>query len=196
MKEKGKAGCGPKWGWQRKEGAPGWPAPPWARFMPFGPGGGGGSRGPRMFAQGDLRLLLLALIADKPSHGYDLIRTIEARFNGNYAPSPGTIYPTLTLLEEQEFIEPEADGGSKKSYRATAKGLEYLQSHTEAVKALMTRIDIMADTGTSSPRPALMAAIHTLRAAVMSKSVANPEEQDRVQQIIEQAARDIMSGKR
>lgn len=102
MKDKGKTGCGPRWGWARHREAGGW-SPPWARGFGFG-GPGGGPRSPRLFGQGDLRLLLLALIADKPSHGYDLIRTIEARFNGSYAPSAGTVYPTLTLLEEQDSL--------------------------------------------------------------------------------------------
>ena len=88
--------------------------PPWMR-----------GRG-RMFGQGDLRLLLLALIVRKPSHGYDLIRTIEARFGGAYAPSPGTIYPTLTLLEEQELIAGASEPGGKKSFTATDQGRAHL----------------------------------------------------------------------
>ncbi len=193
MNHKDKPGCGPKWGWKRGEGRGGF-GPPWARFG--GPFGGGGPRGPRMFAQGDLRLLLLALIADKPAHGYDLIRTIEARFNGNYAPSAGTVYPTLTLLEEQDLIEPESDVGAKKSYRATDAGRRYLQEHAEAVEALMRRIDIMSEGGAGGPPPAaIMHAIHTLRAAIMSKAATSPEEQDRIRTIIERAARDIMGGK-
>lgn len=193
MRDKGKSGCGPRWGWARHEGREARGGPPWARFGgPFG----GGPRGSRMFGQGDLRLLLLALIADKPSHGYDLIRTIEARFNGTYTPSAGTIYPTLTLLEEQELIEPEADAGSKKSYRATARGRQYLEENAKAVTALMARIDIMSEGGAGGPPPAaIMHAIHTLRAAIMSKSSASPEEQDRIRTIIEQAARDILGGK-
>ena len=194
MKDKGKTGCGPRWGWARHREAGGW-SPPWARGFGFG-GPGGGPRSPRLFGQGDLRLLLLALIADKPSHGYDLIRTIEARFNGSYAPSAGTVYPTLTLLEEQDLIAATADGGAKKSYAATAKGLSHLEEHAEAVKALMTRIDIMAEGGGGGPTsPVIMHAIHTLRAAIMSRASAGADEQQRVRDIIERAAREIMGGK-
>jgi len=193
MKDKGKAGCGPRWGWTRhREGGGG---PPWARFSPFG-GQGGGPRNPRMFGQGDLRLLLLALITDKPSHGYDLIRTIEARFNGTYAPSAGTIYPTLTLLEEQELIAPVADAGTKKIYQATAKGRVHLEEHAEAVQALMRRIEIMAEGGSGGPpSPAIMQAFHTLRAAVMSRAGIGEKERERIRDIIERAAREIMGGK-
>jgi DNA-binding PadR family transcriptional regulator len=165
------------------------------RFMGMG-GGPGGPRSPRMFGQGDLRLLLLALIADKPSHGYDLIRTIEARFNGSYAPSAGTIYPTLTLLEEQELIEPETAGAAKKSYKATAKGLAHLEENAEALQALMRRIEIMAEGGAGGPPPmAIMQAIHTLRAAIMARAGLGTTEHDRIRRIIEDAARDIMGGK-
>lgn len=149
-----------------------------------------------MFAQGDLRLLLLALIADKPSHGYDLIRTIEARFKGSYAPSAGTIYPTLTLLEEQELIAPAPEAGSKKTYEATGKGLQFLEQNAEAVQALMTRIDIMAEGSAAAPSPALMSALQTFRSAVMAKANSSPEEQVRVREIVEQAAREIMGSKR
>ena len=126
MNAKGKTGCGPRWGWARHREAGGW-SPPWARGFGFG-GPGGGPRSPRLFGQGDLRLLLLALIADKPSHGYDLIRTIEARFNGSYAPSAGTVYPNLTLLEEQDLIA------------VTPHGVALISEHLEAINGLGTAI--------------------------------------------------------
>jgi len=72
------------------------------------PGRERGGRGPRVFAPGDLKLLLPALIAEQPCHGYDLIRRIETLFDGAYSPSPGVIYPTLTFLEESELIAGDA----------------------------------------------------------------------------------------
>lgn len=187
----GEKKSGPKWGWARR-GGPG--GPPWARFA--GGFGGFGASGPRsrMFAQGDLRLLLLALIADKPSHGYDLIRTIEARFGGNYSPSPGTIYPTLTLLEEQGLIAANAEAG-KKSYTITEAGKDFLKEHADAVAALMARIDVMARGAGHAPMPeSVMHAIHTLRMVLMGQSSWSPEEQTRVREILAKAARDIASG--
>jgi DNA-binding PadR family transcriptional regulator len=181
-----------KWGWARKGGAP------WMRGGPFGPDGPkgfmGGGRPGRMFGQGDLRLLLLALIADKPSHGYDLIRTIEAKFNGTYAPSPGAIYPTLTLLEEQELVVSETVTGGKKSYAATLEGRRFLAANSDQVKALMTRIDIMAGAKTADSMPeSIMHAIHTLRHAIMAKGW-NEGEAARVCKILEKAAREILGG--
>jgi DNA-binding PadR family transcriptional regulator len=190
-------GCGPKWGWARKGdkswGGKPWGGPPWMRGGPFGMGGGG-PRG-RMFGQGDLRLLLLALIADKPSHGYDLIRTIEAKFAGAYSPSPGTIYPTLTLLEEQELVESAAEAGGKKSYSATLSGRQFLAENSEQVKALMARIDIMAGAREGSAIPdAILHAIQTLRHAIMAKDGWSGAEAERIRAILEKAAREIVSG--
>ncbi len=187
---------GPPWGWKRK----GRGGPPWMRGGPSGgfgpPFGPMGGRPGRMFGDGELRLLLLALIADQPSHGYDLIRTIEAKFQGNYAPSAGTIYPTLTLLEEQDMIAGAAESGGKKSYAATPKGREYLAGNSEQVKALMARIDIMAGAGEGGfPPESVIHAAMTLRHAIMAKSGGWSEaEEQRVRGILETAGREIVGG--
>jgi DNA-binding PadR family transcriptional regulator len=193
MKDDGQ-GCGPKWGWARKAGKD-WGGPPWMRGGgPFSMGGG--PRG-RMFGQGDLRLLLLALIADKPSHGYDLIRTIEARFGGTYAPSAGAIYPTLTLLEEQELVVSNTEAGGKKIYSATLAGRQFLAENSEQVKALMARIDIMAGSKEGSAIPdAILHAVQTLRHAIMAKGGWNGAEAERIKAILERAAREIVSGEK
>lgn len=182
-------GPGHHWGWgHRHKGGHG----VWERGGPFNRPMGG--RGRRMFEHGDLRLLLLALMADTPSHGYDLIRSIEARFAGAYAPSPGTIYPTLTLLEEQELIEPEENSGTKKSYRATDKGRAHLAKHAEEVRALMERIAVMAGAEeTHMPPEPVMHAARTLRHAIMGKPGGwSMEESSRVRTILEDAARKIV----
>src|SRR5438477_3215203 len=97
----------------------------------FGGGGrhaGGGRHGPRgrVFERGDLRFVLLHLIGEKPRHGYELITAIEEALGGMYSPSPGVIYPTLTLLEELGYIRPEAGDGAKKLYLATDEGRAFL----------------------------------------------------------------------
>lgn len=182
--------CGPKWGWARKANHSGWGGPPFMRGGPFA--AMAAARSGRMFGPGDLRLLLLALIADQPSHGYDLIRSIEAKFGGSYAPSPGAVYPTLTLLEDQELIEADASGGSKKSYAATLAGRQYLAANADQVKALMTRLDIMAGAKSAETVPdKVMHAIQTLRQTIIAKSWTD-EEAERVRAILEKAARDIL----
>src|SRR5579862_6069316 len=91
------------------------------RWEHFGHGFGRGGR-ERMFDNGHLRLVILQLIADKPSYGYELIKAIEERLAGSYAPSPGVVYPTLTLLEEEGYAMVSSTDGSKKLYAATEEG--------------------------------------------------------------------------
>ncbi|AHG21597.1 PadR family transcriptional regulator [Chania multitudinisentens RB-25] len=104
-------------------------------------GRGGRGRGRhRLFEHGDLRLVLLALVDRKPSHGYELIKAIEEASSGLYVPSPGVIYPTLTLLEEQDFLEPATTGNGRKSYQITALGKSELQKHQAAVEVIFARL--------------------------------------------------------
>ncbi|MDP9056439.1 MAG: PadR family transcriptional regulator, partial [Pseudomonadota bacterium] len=89
-------------------------------------GGRRGGRPSRMFDGGDLRLVLLKLIADKSRHGYDLIRAIEEKTGGAYAPSPGVVYPTLTLFAEMGFLKEQAADGPRKLFEITSEGNAYL----------------------------------------------------------------------
>jgi DNA-binding PadR family transcriptional regulator len=99
-----------------------------------------GGRRARMFDGGELRLVLLKLIADAPRHGYDLIREIEALTAGAYAPSPGVVYPTLTLLDEMGLIEEQQSEGAKKRFAATNAGRAHLSDHAEQVAAMIARL--------------------------------------------------------
>ena len=103
---------------------------------------GGGRGGARVFGHGGLRFVLLQLIADKPAHGYELIKAIEDRLGGSYAPSPGVVYPTLTLLEELGHLSVEsgAEGGGRKRYSITASGQEFLAANREMADAMMARM--------------------------------------------------------
>ncbi|CAI0985138.1 PadR family transcriptional regulator [Serratia quinivorans] len=106
-----------------------------------GRGGRGGRGGrQRMFEHGDLRLVLLALVARKPSHGYELIKAIDEASSGLYVPSPGVIYPTLTLLEEQDFLEPVTSSNGRKSYQITELGQSELQKHQAVVDVILARL--------------------------------------------------------
>ena len=158
-------------------------------------GGFGGRHGRgRMFGSGDLRLVLLALIAEKPSHGYELIRAVEAKFGGAYAPSPGAVYPTLTMLEEQDFIRGESQEGSKKVYAITAEGQAYLRENDAAVQGVMARMKLSAEAMPGESAHAVREAIQTLRHAIGMQRRWTPEEAERVRGIIERAAREIVLG--
>lgn len=94
-----------------------------------------------MFGSGELRLVLLKLIADEPRHGYDLIRAIEELTDGEYAPSPGVIYPTLTLLQDMDLIE-EAEGeGARKPFQVTDEGRKHLEEKADEIEALFERLE-------------------------------------------------------
>ena len=100
--------------------------------------GRGGRR--RMFDGGELKLILLKLIEEQPRHGYDLIREIEERSGGAYAPSPGVIYPTLTMLDDMGLIEEQKADGAKKQFAITVAGQAHLTEREEEVEALFERL--------------------------------------------------------
>lgn len=107
----------------------------------FGRGRGGRRR---VFDGGELRLVLLKLIADAPRHGYDLIRAIDALTGGAYAPSPGIVYPTLTLLSEMGLIAEQAAEGARKLFAITPEGQAYLEERADDAMALLSRLGALA----------------------------------------------------
>jgi len=90
--------------------------------------GGPAMRAAKMLASGDLQLIILALLSEKPRHGYEIIKAIEEHSSGIYTPSPGMVYPALTYLEEMGFAASEAEG-TKKLYRITDAGAEHLKAN-------------------------------------------------------------------
>lgn len=109
-------------------------------------GGGNSSNGGRgarrrMFGSGELRLVLLKLIAGKPRHGYELIRAIEELTGGEYAPSPGVIYPTLTMLQDMGLIAEAPGDTQKKVFEATDEGRAKLTESEAEVEALFERLN-------------------------------------------------------
>src|ERR1700759_2671041 len=106
--------------------------------------GGDMMRAGRMLAQGDLRLLALALIAEQPRHGYEIIKVLEDKTEGWYAPSPGIVYPTLTYLEEAGYVTAQAEG-SKKLYTITAEARAYLAQNKDFVDAVLERLGAVGE---------------------------------------------------
>jgi DNA-binding PadR family transcriptional regulator len=162
----------------------------------FGGGEDGSGRAGRVFGPGDLRLVLLALIAERPRHGYELIKEIEQRFGGAYAPSPGSVYPTLTLLEELGHIRASAAEGGKRLFEITDDGRAFLSENEAAVAGVMNRMDLAARAMAGGAAPEVIhQAMHTLRTALMLHRAGwNAAEAERVRKIIEQAAHDIIKG--
>ena len=135
------------------------------RFGRHWRGGGFEPREGRMFDSGDLRLVILALVAEKPRHGYELIKELGERVGGDYSPSPGVIYPTLTLLEETGLITGEAQG-SKKLYRLTDEGRAEVEAHAAEISAARARLEKANARFGGSPAPELHRAMNNLRAAI------------------------------
>ena len=133
-----------------------------------GPEGSGrrGRRSRRMFESGELRLVLLKLIADEPRHGYDLIRAIEDLTGGEYAPSPGVIYPTLTLLQDMGLIEEAPGEGPRKAFQVTDEGRAHLEERAEEVEALFERLRDLAPREGNGAGPAIGRAVKNLMTAL------------------------------
>ncbi len=178
MRHRNWSGCGPRGEFEfnipeglfAMRGGRGWKGN-WGPFhFDFGDGDSGRGRGRRgrrrMFESGELRLVLLKLIADEPRHGYDLIRAIEELTGGEYAPSPGVIYPTLTLLQDMGLIEEAKEKGPRKPFQVTDEGRKHLEENADEVSALFKRLEEFAPRESSSGGPPIGRAVKNLMTAL------------------------------
>jgi DNA-binding PadR family transcriptional regulator len=177
-------------------------------------GSGGGRRGMggddmmragRMLAHGDLRLLALALIAEQPRHGYEIIKVLEDKTEGWYAPSPGVVYPTLTYLEEAGYVTAEVSG-AKKLYTITAEGTAYLQANRAFVDAVLERLEGVGERAgrmrqrfegdqRDNDRPRVsrlvQAALDNLREVAAERLAADEDAEAKVVEALARAAADL-----
>ena len=160
------------WGRHGHPGQEGWEG----RF------GGGRGRRARVFDQGDLRVLLLSLIAERPSHGYELIRAIEEKLGGAYSPSPGVVYPTLTLLEELGYATVEVQEGGRKLHSVTDAGRAYLAEATQEVERVRRRMDDARARG-GEPPASIRRAMENLRTALRLKLDGAPLDPERARAV-------------
>jgi DNA-binding PadR family transcriptional regulator len=178
------------------------------RFGPFdfdfdfengaGRGGwGGGRRGrerKRMFEGGELRLVLLKLIADQPRHGYELIKAIEEMTGGDYAPSPGIVYPTLTMLDDMGLIAEAKSKDSKKIFEITSDGRDYLDEHAREIEELIERLENHGHHRRRGQRPEIGRAIGNLMTALRNRVAQegwNEQLLNEVVDILDEAAQRI-----
>ncbi len=161
--------------------------------------GGRAFRAGRRLASGDLQLVLLALLAGRPSHGYELIKALEERSGGFYSPSPGMIYPALTWLEEVGYASVAAEG-AKKLYSITDAGRAYLRDNQEAADAMLGQLEYIGRKMgrvreifgfDEDDNPELGAARRELRQALRDKRDASAEEKSRIAGILKSAAEQI-----
>ena len=152
-----------------------------------------GSRNPRVFAAGDLKLLLLSMVRDQPRHGYDLIQQVEALFDGAYSPSPGVIYPTLDLLQDQGLISVEDDNGRKKiliseeGKQLHAENQEHLAHIQERLQARMVGCELRRD-------PQMKRALENFKAVLdlkVNQQASSAAQLKQIIGIIDRAAMEI-----
>lgn len=168
------------------------------RGGPFGDGPmGGGARGGgrrRLFDNDALKLILLTLIADTPRHGYDLIREIQSLSGEVYAPSPGVVYPTLTLLADMDLIAEQPGQGSRKLFAITDEGTAYLADNADALALVMERIASLAQKAERTDGAPVRRAMHNLMIAVrgrLEKEGADKQTMFDVASLIDEAATKI-----
>ena len=166
-----------------------------------------GFRRGRKLGSADLQLLLLHLLAEKPSHGYELIKGLEERSSGYYVPSPGMIYPALTYLEELGYARVEADG-AKKLYHPTDEGRRHLEQNREAVDSILAQLERIGrkmsqmrkamaegeaeeEESTEGGGREVWHARHELKRALRETRGASPEESRRIAEILRRAAAEI-----
>lgn len=183
-------------------------------FMGGGEGfGGAGFRTGRKLGSGELQLLILKLLAEKPCHGYEVIKALEERSGGFYAPSPGMVYPALTYLEEIGYATVQPDG-AKKLYSITEEGRAHLEQNRSVADGILEQLarigarmdgvrrafsgeapadDVDADRPGFSFRGYKEAwlARRELKAALHDKKHSSPEEYQRIAEILRRAAEEI-----
>src|SRR5215470_14780843 len=191
--------CGGKWG-----GGRGWRGH-------FGPGHGWGGRhgggnimrAGRMLAQGDLRLIALALIAEQPRHGYEIIKVLEDKTAGWYSPSPGIVNPTLTYLEEAGYVTAQSDG-AKRLYTITDEGRAHLAENRAFVDAVLARLAAIGEKVARMRRrfdaeehdrrggsPLIRAAIENLREVAAKRLADDPDAEAKLVEVLARAASEL-----
>ena len=199
-------GCGPRGRWDIPEaifamgGSRGFGASfgsGWGNDWGQWGGGGGRHRGGRrgMFKPGELRLVLLKLIADQPRHGYDLIQSIEEMTHGSYAPIPCVVYPTLTMLEDMGYISAAAsEGSSRKAYAITPEGQAHLDERTEEADALIERLSEHGERQRRAGGAPISRAVGNLLSALwhrVQREGMNDETLHQIAEILDEAARKV-----
>jgi DNA-binding PadR family transcriptional regulator len=178
-------GARAKWGWDASFmngffGAEGRPRGRW--------------RGGRMFEQGDLRYVVLRLLDEKPRHGYEIIKALEEKFGGAYAPSPGAVYPTLQLLEDLGYARVIPGDEGKKVYEITDAGRAHLAENQTTVDTIFDRISKMVGHFLDEPMTEVHAAFRQVGKATYgraSHAAHDPALLKRISEILARAAKEI-----
>ena len=163
----------------------------WGRRWGFGgPFGGSpfGGPGERFFGRGDLKYVILELLKDQPRHGYDIIRALEERMRGYYRPSPGSVYPTLQMLEDLGYVTSTQQEGTKV-YTITDEGRRYLEEQKSTVDDIRERIAAGWDAAQRPEVSDLMHEVQQLARALFRQGTRNLQDTERLRRLREIVAR-------
>ena len=147
--------------------------------------------GGRVFDHGDLRWVVLGLLAEKPRYGYEIIKELEERVGGEYSPSPGVVYPTLTLLEEMGLATISEQTGNRKLYTLTPEGVAEYETNKPLIEGIMARINGGDRRG---PPPTVIRALENLMMAARLRLRGEPMSDEHARAIadaLDRAAREI-----
>jgi DNA-binding PadR family transcriptional regulator len=153
-----------------------------------------GRRFGRIFEHGDLRYVVLQMIAEKPRYGYEVIKAIEEKLGGAYSPSPGVIYPTLTLLEETGYATVSEAEGNKKLYAITESGKAFLAENKSIISAIFDRISDTHAAHGGGPAPQIVRAMENLKVAARLRMSQGPLSDEQIRAIaaaLDEAAQKI-----
>ncbi len=189
-----KVNCGP--GGFAWAGRGGWGFDPaFTGWMWGGPGGRRRHfRGGRMFEQGDLKYVILSLLDEKPRHGYEIIKELEERFGGTYSPSPGTVYPTLTMLEDMGYAKATPEEGGRRIYEITPEGKAYLEENKGTVDDIFERISDFGESFFGESMRRVHVAFKDVGRATYANAPRLTKDQARlakIVEILERAAKEI-----
>src|ERR1700730_5148191 len=186
---------GPHHRWADSEPPPEWPfgrfSRRWGGFGGFNPG-----HGERLFGRGDLKYVILELLKDQPRHGYDIIRALEERMRGFYRPSPGSVYPTLQMLEDLGYVTSSQEEG-KKIYSITDAGRRYLTEQASTIDDIRSRITAGWD---AAQRPEVSDLMHELQQLARALfrhgtkgALHDPERLKKLREIVARARNEVES---
>ena len=146
-----------------------------------------------MFEQGDLKYVILHLLSEKPRHGYEIIKALEERLGGTYSPSPGAVYPTLTMLEEMGYARGTTDEAGKKVYEITPEGRTYLEQNKSSVDEIFDRISDFATSFFGPPMIEVHQAFKNVARATYATAtrLKDPEQLKRIKDALDRAVIEI-----
>jgi DNA-binding PadR family transcriptional regulator len=150
----------------------------------------------KLFGHGDLRLWLLKLIDERPRHGYDIIAGLEEQFLGVYSPSPGTVYPRLSALEQEGLIQVVQEEDGRKIYELTDKGRDELKARTDELIELGDRLAKSARDIARDIRDDVKSAVRDLRAEVRRAAVEVRRDERRASREVRHASRERVRASR